>query len=389
MIRVGGFAPELMRAPPATREMTTFPYVSGRAFAGALFRAGGFALIDKAFNSPPDTTEQVLHPDKYVEGERAVPVHAPVLPAGFTITTTLSFGELLTRAVLTRSYPAEQARMFASGWGGDRVALVRTPAGAEGILWSSVWDSTEAAARFEEAVRNSGEGSRVGVSEVVVRQGTRVAMMAGVPKPHQPGLVKELLRLPEVAPAPRPPVGRIVIPEPPPPLENRADLRGVVRAGVYTSSALSIRAEVPQGFFYATDRPSLQLLVGRKEPSLVTGAFAFAADPLDDNGEEFLHRAAVEGFVANIAGKPRPRSVSKNALHTPLGKGTEQTWSVEGLVFRTVVVPMCERLGSYIFTLVWIDEDGRRALDAWLGSFRDDGSNVSQLCKQLKRDAAE
>src|SRR5262249_49135219 len=29
MIRIGAFSPELMKSPPAAREMTTFPYVSG------------------------------------------------------------------------------------------------------------------------------------------------------------------------------------------------------------------------------------------------------------------------------------------------------------------------------------------------------------------------
>lgn len=391
MIRIGAFSPDLMKSPPAAREMTTFPYVSGRAFAGALFRAGGFPLLDKAFQHPPETSEQVLHPQKYVDGERAVPVRDPSVPPGFTIASTLTFGELLTFAVLERNYPRDQARLLASGWGGDRVALIRTPAGAEGVLWASAWDSAEAAARFEEAVRNAGEGPRAGAPELVVREGTRVVMVAGVPKPLQVGLVKDLLTLPQAAPPNQPPIGRVAIPDPATPLENRAELRGNVRNGAYHSAALAVRSEVPTGFAFSTDRPSLQLLVLRKDPSPATGGFAFSSDPLDSGDEDAVHKTAVEAFVSSMQGRPRPRPVSKNALHTPLGKGTEQTWFLDknALYFRTVLVPTCDRLGSFIFTMVWVEEGGRRALDAWLGSFRDEGTSTSPMCTQLKRESAE
>jgi hypothetical protein len=391
MIRIGGFSPDLLKSSPATREMTTFPYVSGRAFVGALFRAGGFELVNKAFSRPPDATEQVLHPEKYVEGERPVPVRDPVLPPGYEVRQSLTFGELLTRSVLQRTYPVDQARLLASGWGGDRVTLIRTPAGGEGVLWVSAWDNPESAARFEEAVRNSGENPRTGVAELVVRDGTRVALVAGVPRPLQPAMAKDLLALPQGAPARQPPVGQVRIPDAPTPLENRPELRGVVRGGVYQSAALSVRAEVPAGFAFATDKPSLQLLVVRREPTLATGAFAFSSDALDAHGEESIHKAAVEGFVGRMAGSPRPRLVSSNALHTPLGKGSDRTWAVEksGMFFRTVLVAACDGLGAFLFTLVWVDDEGRRMLDRWMGGFAEQGPRPSPLCKELAKDAEE
>jgi hypothetical protein len=224
-----------------------------------------------------------------------------------------------------------------------------------------------------------------------VREGTHVALVSGVPKPLQPVIVRELLSLPQPPPAAQPPIGRVRILEAPAPLENRLDLRGTVRSGAYQSSALSVKAAIPAGFASATDRPSLQLLVVRKEPSLATGAFAFSPEAPESTGGETLHRAAVEGFVAKMPGAPRPRPISANGMHTPMGKGTERTWAIDksGWFFRTVIVPTCEGLGAYLFTLVWTDEDGRRVLDAWLGSFREDGPRPSAMCKELKRDGEE
>ena len=74
--RASGRSRALMAAPAILRERMTFPYLGGMSFMGQLFRAGGFALVNRVYEHPPTTTEQILHVDKYLAGEDAVLVQS-------------------------------------------------------------------------------------------------------------------------------------------------------------------------------------------------------------------------------------------------------------------------------------------------------------------------
>ena len=67
-------SPELKGAPPFQRERLMFPYQAGGSFVAQVHRAGGFSLVNRLYEVPPATTEQILHPQKYLQGELAVPV---------------------------------------------------------------------------------------------------------------------------------------------------------------------------------------------------------------------------------------------------------------------------------------------------------------------------
>src|SRR5829696_718187 len=67
----------LQNAPPYLRDTATFPYQDGPAFATRLLASGGYAAIDAAFAAPPDSTEQVIHPDKYIAREPPIEVRLP------------------------------------------------------------------------------------------------------------------------------------------------------------------------------------------------------------------------------------------------------------------------------------------------------------------------
>ena len=107
--------------PPFVVEGLTFPYVSGQQFVAALHqRAGGrWTLVDLAQRTrPPTTTEQVLHPKKYLAGEPTLPVAGAPAPSGggWKRLRQGTFGEWQT-GQLVRDDEA------AAGWGGDRYVL--------------------------------------------------------------------------------------------------------------------------------------------------------------------------------------------------------------------------------------------------------------------------
>jgi hypothetical protein len=137
--------PVFAAAPLVVQEMMLFPYLSGAEFMRA-FR--GKNPTGTPFDAMPSSTEQILHPGRYL-GERDQPTTVTLPPLrGVTTTNENSVGEFTTRLFLyehLRDAPA--ATSGATGWDGDRFALVRTARG-EGVVWATVWDTAIDAGDF-------------------------------------------------------------------------------------------------------------------------------------------------------------------------------------------------------------------------------------------------
>lgn len=128
-------SPGTADVPPVLRSSLVAPYIDGMLFVHAQRRRGGWAAVDKAWRSPPTTTEQLLHPDKYDAREPALEVPQPPLSAaggGFRSMFADLMGEQGLRLVLEEWAPREKAARAAAGWGGDRAAtLVRSQGGVD------------------------------------------------------------------------------------------------------------------------------------------------------------------------------------------------------------------------------------------------------------------
>jgi hypothetical protein len=110
------------------REITA-PYVLGTAFVQALRKRGGWTEVNAAWTSVSLTTEQILHPDKWVTREPALVVPQPTiqaLGASAMVVASDMRGELGLRLVLGAAVPPLAAKSGAEGWGGDALVLVRT-----------------------------------------------------------------------------------------------------------------------------------------------------------------------------------------------------------------------------------------------------------------------
>jgi hypothetical protein len=129
----------------------------GRALAAELRFLGGSRAVATALRRFPQTTEQLLHVDKFLERERALPVQIPANVGTARLTASETFGELDVRNLL-RAYRIAAANVAAAGWGGGRLALYLSPSGdytaALVLRWDSVSDADEwraAASRFVAA----------------------------------------------------------------------------------------------------------------------------------------------------------------------------------------------------------------------------------------------
>ena len=142
--------------PPIVREQLTFPYLDGLTFAMRLQQEGGWNRVDAAYRDLPASTEQILHPEKYLAGEKPVDVALPTglakrLGQGWSLATEDTLGELQLRTWLATGGAAVDAKAAAADWGGDRVGLYRGPDGAWAIVLATAWDTPEAADRFTGA----------------------------------------------------------------------------------------------------------------------------------------------------------------------------------------------------------------------------------------------
>jgi hypothetical protein len=127
-------------APRVLRASLIAPYVDGVLFVHALRRRGiarggadatGWSEVDRVWKSPPETTEQLLHIEKFDAREPAEKV-APVAPpaeSGWSIFYEDVFGEQGLRISAEQWMPKKMAALVAEGWGGDRLAVFRRVSG--------------------------------------------------------------------------------------------------------------------------------------------------------------------------------------------------------------------------------------------------------------------
>lgn len=165
---------------------TISSYLDGMVFVASLWQKGGFALVDTAYKRLPASTEQILHPDKYLTDEGPIPVVPPSVPVGQKKLAEGTLGELRTRLLLARC--SKTPAVGGWGWGGDRFVVGEGKDRELSVSWSTVWDTEGDAMRFESALRwvtarcwssERRDGWWLGPRVSIVRSGSRVELVRG------------------------------------------------------------------------------------------------------------------------------------------------------------------------------------------------------------------
>ncbi len=150
-------------APPFVVRDVAFRSEQGRAFVDTLYQRGGWSAVNNAYEDLPVSTEQILHPQKYVEDEQPIEVTAVPVPkafgGGWQIIADETLGEWRTYLLLSASVDEaarlseETAQKAAAGWGGDHYRVYydqETDQAALVVQW--VWDTPEDATEFQQAM---------------------------------------------------------------------------------------------------------------------------------------------------------------------------------------------------------------------------------------------
>jgi hypothetical protein len=211
-----GAAPGARDVPAWLRANAGFTHAGGLAFVARVRARQPWSAVDALWAEPPQSSEQVLHPEKYDARER--PLAVPALPVrelqgdqkiNWRESVTDVLGELGARTWLATAAPALIAERAAAGWGGDRATLFvpasedapdAGPAPPPFVVWSTVWDDVTDAEDFARAAAPvlaalAGEASAdvddphrfvarnpTGVFALAWR-GAQVALLVGAPEP--------------------------------------------------------------------------------------------------------------------------------------------------------------------------------------------------------------
>jgi hypothetical protein len=153
--------------PPIIVSSFSFPYDTGFQFVMDIYNGGDltlttpgdFANIEAVWNNLPQSSEQIIHPDRYLAGDAPLTVSLPpltdTLGIGWQQLDDDVFGEFTLREYLKQQLTAEEVEQAATGWGGDRYTVFWNEATQQLVMaLRLVWDSNADGAEFASLYRS-------------------------------------------------------------------------------------------------------------------------------------------------------------------------------------------------------------------------------------------
>jgi hypothetical protein len=148
------------------------PYSDGPALIHRLRERGGWAAVDAAYDAPPTTTSQVIHPDRYPEwSAQRVRIEDRSAanwsrfdrsPPGTTVGEASVFALLHANGGVAPFHLQRPTRPYrrynythatSTGWAGDKLVPYRSVEGEYGYVFRTEWETTGDAAAFAIAYR--------------------------------------------------------------------------------------------------------------------------------------------------------------------------------------------------------------------------------------------
>jgi hypothetical protein len=147
---------ELDKAPRALRETLLFPYQEGLNWTRVVHQSGGWSEVSQAFTTLPQSTEQILHPEKYFAREAPAKISLPdirlSLGRGWRQIDSDVNGEWSFYLILDQFLKsAAMSRQAAAGWAGDRYDVYENARGQSVYISLSAWDTEKDAREFFDA----------------------------------------------------------------------------------------------------------------------------------------------------------------------------------------------------------------------------------------------
>lgn len=147
-------------SPYFLQQSLEFAYTDGAAFIAVILQLGEFAAVDAVFANPPKSTEQVLHPEKYLDEEEPIELDIAddALGDEWSIQAENVMGEFFIRTWL-EALGSDGAERAANGWGGDAYAVFERESSDTAFALMTAWDTNEDASQFMDELSVTFESS--------------------------------------------------------------------------------------------------------------------------------------------------------------------------------------------------------------------------------------
>jgi hypothetical protein len=190
----GGDSPSMVQdADDLDRRLSAFALREGLSLAAAFHRASGWSGVELLFSRRPDSTRDVVSPNRWMSGEglgtwswpKDASSDAPPVVAKGRV------GPALTATWVAQAVPAKLARTIYTGWTSDAYRLRRAKDQPKHwqFEWLSHWSkphgARQIAAAFERIIQNEHKNGRSHLTGTVVRRGLKVAVVLKHSAPDQ------------------------------------------------------------------------------------------------------------------------------------------------------------------------------------------------------------
>ena len=147
--------PALEAAPLYLQETFLFPYSQGMLFQSKVIEKLGQSGYSEVFRRPPTTTQQILHPDLYLENRQPPNLTLPRGKFRDPVLTDGTLGEL-DHQILLRQFKVANWAAIAAGWSACRYRVLEDKRRTHTTLvYVSEWRDDSAAEAFFAAYRKS------------------------------------------------------------------------------------------------------------------------------------------------------------------------------------------------------------------------------------------
>ena len=142
-------------APIYIKEGLIFPYTKGLEFVKFVKARGGWESINTAYADLPASTEQILHPEKYLM-DRDYPMAITIPDISAILTSTKwtllldnVMGEFSISLLKKQFFPTFTSKRMSEGWDGDKFQVWDDIVNKHSaLIWFTTWDEENEAREF-------------------------------------------------------------------------------------------------------------------------------------------------------------------------------------------------------------------------------------------------
>ncbi len=163
--------PVLASTPLYMRASLLFPYMQGLRFQNFVYSKMGKVAFSEVFRNPPVNSQQILHPEKYLNAVRSadVTLSTPVSATPYKTVNQGTIGEFDHAILLEQYQNKQQADAISPHWrgGGFRLYESKKNKGETVLAYASVWEDNNSARMMFDAYRSvlAGKWKKLQITE--------------------------------------------------------------------------------------------------------------------------------------------------------------------------------------------------------------------------------